>query len=96
MVGRCFLKQDHQGPARGEAHPGVVAAALTEAMGLACGQAAVVQAVSVELSGPARVGTFLAIEARVEGQDGLIARMTATASTDDQRPVAHARAKFRA
>ena len=96
MVGRCFLKQDHQGPARGEAHPGVVAAALIEAMALACGSAAVVQAVSVEFSGPAPVGTFLAIEAHIEGRDGVIARTTATATADDQRPVAHGRAKFRA
>jgi hypothetical protein len=37
VAGRCFIKQDHQGPDRGRAHEGVVAAALAEAMALACG-----------------------------------------------------------
>ena len=28
VAGRCFIKQDHQGPDRGNAHEGVVAAAV--------------------------------------------------------------------
>ena len=37
VAGRCFIKQDHQGPDRRFAHQGVIAAALCEAMALACG-----------------------------------------------------------
>ena len=37
VAGRCFIKQDHQGPDRTAAHQGVIAAALCEAMALACG-----------------------------------------------------------
>ena len=32
VAGRCFIKQDHQGPDRRFAHQGVIAAALCEAM----------------------------------------------------------------
>jgi len=95
VAGRCFLKQDHQGPERGEAHPGLIATALTEAMALACSSTAVPQTVSVEHLGLPRVGTFLQVRARVETRHGGIAQTSATATAEDQRPVAHARAKFR-
>ena len=39
VAGRCFIKQDHQGPDRTAANPGVIAAALCEAMALACARA---------------------------------------------------------
>ena len=57
--GRFFVKQDHQG-ADGVAHPGIVAAALIEAISKAGGDPS---AVRVELLGPAPVGEFVYIEA---------------------------------
>ena len=58
--GRFFVKQDHQG-ADGRAHPGIVAAALVEALTLAAGEPP--SAVSLELARSAAVGTFVGIEA---------------------------------
>jgi hypothetical protein len=63
VAGRCFLKQDHQGPEPGIAHPGVVAAALLEAISLAAGPDAPVRAVELRLESAAPVGTFLVLEA---------------------------------
>jgi acyl-coenzyme A thioesterase PaaI-like protein len=94
VAGRCFLKQDHQGADRGIAHEGIVAAALTEAMALACGPDARAISFEVELGGPARVGSFVDVEARVERRDGPMAYATATA-TADQRMVGQARGSFR-
>jgi acyl-coenzyme A thioesterase PaaI-like protein len=65
--GRCFIKQDHQGAERGTAHEGVIAAALREAMALACGPDARAARVEIELLGPpAPVGAFVDIAARVD------------------------------
>ncbi|HUZ29493.1 MAG TPA: hypothetical protein VMU90_09650 [Solirubrobacteraceae bacterium] len=61
VAGRCFLKQDHQGPERGVAHPGIVAAALVEAMALAGGDG--LRGIEIEFEAPAPVGTFLQLEA---------------------------------
>jgi hypothetical protein len=94
VAGRCFLKQDHQGPDRGEAHPGIVGAALVEAMALACGVEARPVSFEIALSAPASVGAFLEVEARVERRDGLTADATASARAD-QRMVAQARGSFR-
>ena len=67
VAGRCFIKQDHQGPDRTAAHQGVIAAALCEAMALACGPRARAIAFSVELTADdAPVGAFLDIEAIAE------------------------------
>jgi hypothetical protein len=63
VAGRCFLKQDHQGPEPGCAHPGVIAAALIEAISLAGGAEAAASAVELRLESAAPVGTFLAVEA---------------------------------
>jgi acyl-coenzyme A thioesterase PaaI-like protein len=93
VAGRCFFKQDHQGPERGMAHDGVLAAALSEAMALACGRDARAQSLAVELSGGAPVGSFVQIEARVERREGAIAHAVASA-TADQRTVASARGSF--
>jgi hypothetical protein len=95
VAGRCFLKQDHQGADRGEAHPGVVGTALAEAMELACGLEARVVSFEIWFSAPAPVGAFLEIEARVERRDGSMSYAAATA-TVDQRMVARARGSFRA
>ena len=94
VAGRCFIKQDHQGPDRGRTHEGVVAAALVEAMALACGPDARALSFEISLSEAAPVGAFLDIEARVERRDGPGADATATAR-GDQRMVAQAVGKFR-
>jgi hypothetical protein len=93
-AGRGFLKQDHQGADRGDAHEGVVAAALLDAMALVCGPDARVTALEISYSEPAPVGAYLEIEARVERRDGPSADASATARAD-QRMVARARGKYR-
>jgi acyl-coenzyme A thioesterase PaaI-like protein len=94
VAGRGFLKQDHQGPDRGRAHEGVVAAALLDAMALACGPDARVTALEISYGEPAPVGAFLDIEVRVERRDGPSADATATALADE-RMVAQARGSYR-
>jgi acyl-coenzyme A thioesterase PaaI-like protein len=94
VAGRGFLKQDHQGPDRGQAHEGIVATALLDAMALACGPGARVTAFEISYSEPAPVGAFLDIEARVERRDGPSADASATARAD-QRMVAQARGRYR-
>jgi acyl-coenzyme A thioesterase PaaI-like protein len=66
---RFFVKQDHQGPP-GQAHGGVLAAALQEALELQSGER--VERIEVDLLAPAPVGTFVQIE--VEG-DHAVARV---------------------
>ena len=61
VSGRCFLKQDHQGPDGASAHPGVIAAALLEALSLATGR--LPARVEIEFRAAAPVGTFLELEA---------------------------------
>jgi hypothetical protein len=94
VAGRCFIKQDHQGPDRRSAHQGVVAAALCEAMALACGPTARTLEFSVELTADdAAVGAFLDLEATVAERQGDTLAATATASSEG-RPVASARGRF--
>jgi acyl-coenzyme A thioesterase PaaI-like protein len=94
VAGRCFIKQDHQGPDRRSAHQGVIAAALCEAMALACGPRARAVALNVELTtDDAPVGTFLDLEARVVDREGRTVAAAAKASSDD-RPVATADGTF--
>jgi acyl-coenzyme A thioesterase PaaI-like protein len=94
VAGRCFIKQDHQGADGGRAHEGVVAAALVEAMGLACGVDARTVSLELSLDAPAPVGAFVELSARVESRDGQLANASATA-TADRRVVARARGRFR-
>jgi acyl-coenzyme A thioesterase PaaI-like protein len=94
VAGRCFIKQDHQGADRGSAHEGVLAAALLDAMALACGPAARADRFEISVGDPAPVGAFVEIAASVERREGSIADATATA-TADQRMVARARGRFR-
>jgi acyl-coenzyme A thioesterase PaaI-like protein len=94
VAGRCFIKQDHQGPDRGAAHEGIIAAALCDAMALACGLDARAVAFELSLSDAAPVGAFLEIEARVERRDGPLAYASASASAD-RRMVAQGRGRFR-
>ena len=93
VAGRCFIKQDHQGPERRSAHRGVVAAALCEAMSLACGPHAHAVRLDVELSAAAPVGEFLNVEAAVGDRNGDTIAATATA-TSEGRHVASARGVF--
>jgi hypothetical protein len=93
IAGRCFIKQDHQGPDRATAHPGVVAAALCEAMALACGPEARVTELEVQLTGRAPIGAFLELQASSDPPAGETARATATASSDG-RLVARAQGSF--
>jgi hypothetical protein len=67
VAGRCFLKQDHQGPAAGTAHPGIVAVALLEAISLAAGPEAPPRAVELRFEAAAPVGAFLTLEATPGG-----------------------------
>jgi acyl-coenzyme A thioesterase PaaI-like protein len=64
LSGRFFVKQDHQGP-DGFAHPGVLAAALTEALTLAAGSPPA--SLAVDIHGTAPVGTFVRVETDAEG-----------------------------
>lgn len=94
VAGRCFIKQDHQGPDRTAAHQGVIAAALCEAMALACGPEARAVALSVELTTEdAPVGAFLDVEATAGERDGLAIAASATAATEG-RAVAAASGRF--
>jgi acyl-coenzyme A thioesterase PaaI-like protein len=94
VAGRCFIKQDHQGPDRRLAHQGVIAAALCEAMTLACGPRARALALTVELTADgAPVGAFLDVEAETRGREGATIAGTATASSEG-RPVAVAQGRF--
>jgi acyl-coenzyme A thioesterase PaaI-like protein len=68
VEGRFFVKQDHQGP-DGHAHPGVLAAALEEA--LAHAGAPATGRVELELLEPAPVGTFVGVTARRDSAEAV-------------------------
>ena len=93
VAGRCFVKQDHQGSVPGTAHAGVIVAALSEAMALACGEEATVTKIEAELVEQVPVGSFLDLEARVDASDYAGARASATASVDGKR-VASAKGSY--
>jgi acyl-coenzyme A thioesterase PaaI-like protein len=93
VTGRCFIKQDHQGPQRGLAHEGVVAAALSEAMSFACGDRMRATSIELRLEGRVPVGTFLELEAQVLDLPGGGFQASATALVDDE-PVATARGTY--
>ena len=80
VTGRFFVKQDHQGPP-GAAHGGVLAAALDDAMGIAVGgePAHVTRRLEVDFHAPARVGTFVRVEARLERREAGTAWLSAEA-----------------
>jgi acyl-coenzyme A thioesterase PaaI-like protein len=93
VAGRFFVKQDHQGPGRVTAHDAVVAAALHEAMALACGPDARATALAVELIGSAAVGTFVDVQASVASQTGQTVSARATASCEG-RPIASGHGRY--
>jgi hypothetical protein len=78
VTGRFFVKQDHQGP-DGAAHPGVLAAALWEALS-ADGPPG---GFTISLAAPAPVGTYVHVratggEATASNEDGeILARAVA-------------------
>jgi acyl-coenzyme A thioesterase PaaI-like protein len=95
LSGRCFIKQDHQGADPGIAHEGVVIAALSEAMSLACGKDARMLILEVRIDGRVPVGDFLHLQAQLIGEragDVTQARATATA---EGTQIASARGSFR-
>jgi acyl-coenzyme A thioesterase PaaI-like protein len=95
VAGRFFVKQDHQGPP-GYAHGGVIAAALDEAMSLVLhgeGTYALTGGLEVELKAPAPVGSFVELEAVLEGAEGRRLILSATAS-GEEGAVASARGTF--
>jgi acyl-coenzyme A thioesterase PaaI-like protein len=93
--GRGFVKQDHQGPVRGTAHPGVIAAALSEAMAFAAGAGVEPAAIELNLKATVPVGTFLEVEAEAHGATPPHEiEATATARADGEQ-VATARGAYR-
>ncbi len=95
MVGRFFVKQDHQGPP-GYAHGGVIATALDEAMALLLhddGTHALTRGLDVELSAPAAVGSYVEVRAQIAETEGRRIVLSASASGEDG-PVANARGTF--
>jgi len=82
LTARCFIKQDHQGPDRGRAHPGVIAAALSEAISLLCGPDARVSTFEVTITGVAPVGTFLDLTAELDSRGTQDAHVVAAAMCD--------------
>ncbi len=98
VSGRFFVKQDHQGPP-GFAHGGVIACALDEVMALCVhdeGRLAMTGRLEVDFRGPAPVGTFVRVAARVEEREGRTLELSAEArGVGGERPlIAEARARF--
>jgi acyl-coenzyme A thioesterase PaaI-like protein len=87
--GRGFIKQDHQGPVRGTAHPGVVTAALTEAIAFAAQREAEIDALEIHLRAPVPIGAFIDVEAHAADR-----AVTGTAWVEEHE-VASARAAYR-
>jgi acyl-coenzyme A thioesterase PaaI-like protein len=87
VIGRFFVKQDHQG-APGYAHGGVIAAALDEAISLAVaarGTPARPRRFELDFHAPAPVGSFVRVEAGFESTVTPEVVVTATASGPDGR-----------
>jgi acyl-coenzyme A thioesterase PaaI-like protein len=93
LSGRCFIKQDHQGPERGFVHPGIAATALVEAMALAAGDEARVQEVTVRFLESAAVGSFLTVDVQPDRREGQTVMLAAVARADEA-VVAEARGTY--
>jgi acyl-coenzyme A thioesterase PaaI-like protein len=98
VAGRFFVKQDHQGPP-GNAHSGVIAAALDEAMSLAVeaeGIYALTARLEVDLKAPLPLGTFVRAEARIveRGEGRLVLRAELSVDGHDGQRVAEGKAIF--
>lgn len=88
--GRAFVKQDHQGPERGTAHEGILLAALSDAMSLACGSDARPRQVELAVQGPVAVGSFIDVEAEAHVAEEGGFKASASGSVEGT-PVATAR-----
>ena len=96
VAGRFFVKQDHQGPP-GVGHGGIVATALDEAMALAvhaAGVRALTRRLEVELLAPARVGSFVAVSARIAERSSERLVVTARAAGDEGAVIAEGTGHF--
>jgi acyl-coenzyme A thioesterase PaaI-like protein len=93
VTGRGFVKQDHQGAHPGSAHEGIIAAALSEAMSLACGPHMRARSVEARLEAQVPVGVFLEVEAQALDLPGGLFQASATATVEEQ-PVATARGSY--
>ncbi len=93
LTARCFIKQDHQGPDRDSAHQGVIAAALTEAMGLVCGPQARASTFEVTIDGAAPVGAFLELTAHLDSRRAQVAHAVG-AATCEGTPIATAKGTY--
>jgi len=85
VAGRFFVKQDHQGPP-GQAHGGIMATALDEAMALAvhhAGVKALTRRLEVDLLGPAPIGAFAHVRAWVDEDDSRTLRLASELRRDD-------------
>jgi acyl-coenzyme A thioesterase PaaI-like protein len=82
--GRGFVKQDHQGSVPSTAHEGIVIAALSEAMSMACGTGVRATRVQAELRSPVPVGVFLEVEARLDAETAQALAAHALASVGDE------------
>jgi acyl-coenzyme A thioesterase PaaI-like protein len=101
LAGRFFIKQDHQGP-NGSAHPGVIGAALEEAMAHLVDHAGGPEAeprpgritrLEIDYQGRAPVGSFVQVRAWLERDRGQGAVARAVALDDEREvPLAEARA----
>ncbi|HEX8854791.1 MAG TPA: PaaI family thioesterase [Thermoleophilaceae bacterium] len=99
VVGRFFVKQDHQGPP-GYAHGGVIAAALDDAMAVllhASGKLAVTRSIEVDFRAPVPVGVFVVVEAEVERREEGRVWLRSIARTEGEGAtvVAEATAQFK-
>ncbi len=75
------------------AHPGIVAAALVEAMALAAGDEVRAREVTVQFLGSAPVGSFLAVDVRPEHRQAQSLTLSAVARSGDA-VVAEARGTY--
>jgi acyl-coenzyme A thioesterase PaaI-like protein len=93
VCGRGFVKQDHQGPAPGTAHEGIILAALSEAMSFACGPEMGAARVELEVTAPVPVGAFVDVEAHAAEESRERMKASADARVEG-RPVATARGVY--
>lgn len=95
VAGRFFVKQDHQGPP-GLAHPGLVAAAVEEAMSLALeaeGVRALPDSFEVLAEATAPIGVFVQLSARIESRGDGSLTVTAEAALAGAEPRVLARGR---
>jgi acyl-coenzyme A thioesterase PaaI-like protein len=96
VAGRFFVKQDHQG-SPGYAHPGILAAALDEAMALAAEEGLhppVTARLELDVHAQVPVGVFVRLTAEVERGEGekMWVRAAAFPDEDGAPPLAEAHA----